>query len=81
MITVEVTAMVQYTCKLSEEDSEKVKEYAEENECELTEAIDMLYSSDEIDLYHNSTESDFSTESIDFAYEEDELIRRQMGFW
>jgi hypothetical protein len=81
MITVEVTAMVQYTCKLSEDESEKVKEYAEENECELTEAVHALYNLGEIDLYGHSTESDFSTESIDFAYEEDELIRRQMGFW
>ena len=81
MITVEVTASVQYTCKLSEEESEKVKEYAEENECELTEAVYALYILGEIDLYGHSTESDFSTESIDFAYEEDELIRRQMGFW
>ena len=81
MLTVEVTAMVQYTCKLSEYESEKVKEYAEENECELAEAVHALYNLGEIDLYHHSTESDFSTESIDFAYEEDELIRRQMSFW
>lgn len=81
MLTVEVTAMVQYTCKLSEDESKKVKEYAEENECELTEAVHALYNLGEIDLYHHSVESDFSTESIDFAYEEDYPIRRQMSFW
>jgi hypothetical protein len=81
MITVEVTAMVQYTCKLSEEDSERVKEFAKENDIDLAVAVHELYSVNEIDLYHHSTESDFSTESIDFAYEEDELIRRQISFW
>jgi hypothetical protein len=81
MITVEVTAMVQYTCKLSEEDSEKVKEFARENDIDLDVAVHELYSVNEIDLYRHSTESDFSTESVDFAYEEDELIRRQISFW
>ncbi len=81
MITVETTATVQYTCRLSEHESEKVKEYAKENDCELAEAVFALYSLNEIDLYHHSTESDFCTESVDFAYEEDELIRRQISFW
>ncbi len=81
MLTVEVTATVQYTCKLSEEDSEKVKEFAKENDVDLEVAVYELYSVNEIDLYHHSTESDFSTESVDFAYEEDELIRRQISFW
>ena len=71
MIIVEVTATVQYTCELSEHDSEKVKEYAEENEVEWTEAVIELYNSGEIYLYRNSTESDFSTNSIDNVYEED----------
>lgn len=81
MITVEFTAMVQYTCKLSEEDSEKVKEFAKENGIDLRLAVHELYSVNEIDLYRYSHESDVSTESIDFAYEEDELIRRQISFW
>lgn len=70
MITVEVTASVMYTCELTEEDEEKVKAYAEENEVTLAYAVDMLYSSGEINLYKNSVESDFNTETIDDAYEE-----------
>ena len=78
MITVEVTANVMYTCHLTEDDSEKVKEFAEENDCDWETAIWELYSVGELDLYHSSTESDFSTESIDAAYEKDALIRRLM---
>lgn len=70
MITVEVTAMVQYTCELTAEDEEKVKAYAEENDVTLVYAVDVLYSMGEINLYKNSVESDFSTETIDGAYEE-----------
>ena len=70
MITVETTASVMYTCELTEEDEEKVKIYAEENDMTLTEAVDALYCAGEINLYKNSVESDFSTESIDAAYEE-----------
>ena len=61
---VEVEAKVLYTCFLSQEDENKVRQYAEENECELEQAIWDLYWKCEIDLYHNSTESDFSTEEI-----------------
>ena len=43
MIKVEVKAEVTYTCFLSKEDSEKVKKYAEENDCELVEAVEKLY--------------------------------------
>jgi uncharacterized membrane protein len=70
MITVEVTASVMYTCELTEEDSEKVKAYAEANDVTLAYAVDVLYSMGEIHLYKNSVESDFNTETIDGAYEE-----------
>lgn len=70
MITVEVTASVLYTCQLTEEDEEKVKAFAEENDAELAVAVWELYSVGEINLYKNSVESDFSTEAIDDAYEE-----------
>lgn len=69
-LTVETTATVTYACFLTEEDSEKVINYADENELELTEAVAELYSSSEINLYYDSTESDFSTESIDMVTEE-----------
>lgn len=70
MITVEVTAMVQYTCELTAEDEEKVKAFAEENDVDLDVAVWELYADGEIDLYKHSVESDFSTERIDDAYEE-----------
>lgn len=70
MITVEVTASVMYTCELTTEDEEKVKEFAEENDVDLAVAVWELYSVGEINLYKNSVESDFSTERIDDAYEE-----------
>lgn len=70
MITVEVTASVMYTCELTTEDEEKVKEFAEENDVDLEVAVWELYSVGEINLYKNSVESDFSTERIDQAYEE-----------
>jgi hypothetical protein len=70
MIIVEVTASVSYTCQLTAEDEEKVKAFAEENDGSLAYAVDILYSRGEINLYKNSVESDFSTETIDGAYEE-----------
>jgi hypothetical protein len=70
MITVETTASVSYTCQLTAKDEEKVRAFAEENDVELADAIWELYWSGEINLYKNSVESDFSTESIDDAYEE-----------
>ena len=65
ILVVETTAIVTYACYLTEEDSEKVINYADENGLELTEAVAELYENSEINLYHESTESDFSTESID----------------
>ena len=65
MMIVETTATVTYTCWLSEEDSQKVIDYADKHNLELKEAVAELYTNNEIDLYDNSTDSDFSTESID----------------
>lgn len=62
---VEVEARVIYTCDLSQEDEQTVREYAEERGCTLATAIWECYCCDnKINLYHNSTESDFSTEEI-----------------
>lgn len=61
---VEVEAKVIYTCYLSQEDEEIVREYAEENECDLETAVWECYCDSKIGLYYNSTESDFSTEEI-----------------
>ena len=74
MMVVEVTALINYTCYLSEEDSIKVRKYAEEHDCELTEAVMELHTLGDIDLYKESVESDFCTQSIDSADDEDEDI-------
>ena len=70
MITVEVTASASYVCQLSAEDEEKVRAYAKENNTDLVDAVNELYWRGRIDLYKNSVESDFNTESSDDAYEE-----------
>ena len=69
-----VTAEVQYCCELSEEDSQKVIEYAKENNCDYERAVWELYCwYNRIDLYGNSHESDFSTEDIyDVELDEEE---------
>jgi selenophosphate synthetase-related protein len=66
-IEVEVTATVSYVCNLNEEDTKKVCDCANEQGLTLREAVAELYADGEIDLYAYSTESDFSTESIDKA--------------
>lgn len=71
MITVEVKAETEYTCWLNESDSQKVLDFLESNpEYDTAEAVAKLYADGEINLYKNSTESDFSTEEILNAYEE-----------
>lgn len=57
-------ATVQYACRLSAEDEQKVREYAEQNDATLEEAVEALYSDCAIDLYADSWESDFCTNSI-----------------
>lgn len=71
-IEVETTATVTYVCSLNEEDTKKVCDYASESGLTLKEAVAELYSNGEIDLYKYSTESDFSTESIDRVSREGE---------
>ena len=61
---VEVEARVLYTCYLSQEDEQTVREYAEEKGRDLETAVWICYAKNEISLYYNSTESDFSTEEI-----------------
>ena len=61
---VEVEARVMYTCYLSQEDEETVRKYVEENGGDFCTAVWECYCNNEINLYYNSTESDFSTEEI-----------------
>ena len=65
MIMVETTAEVVTTCYLTDSDEEKVKNYMEENCCDLEDAVKELFWNNEIDIYADSTESHFHTQSID----------------
>ena len=65
-----VEATVQYVCLSSAEDEQKVREYAEENSTTLEEAIKELYDDSDINLYNDSWESDFSTNTILYVDEE-----------
>ena len=61
----EVEARINYTCFLSEEDAQIVREYAEEHNIDLDLAVWRCYQNGSITLYNNDTiESDFSTEEI-----------------
>ena len=61
---VEVEARVLYTCELSVEDEEIVRDYVKENGGDFSTAVWECYCNHKINLYYNSTESDFSTEEI-----------------
>lgn len=63
-LVVMTEATVQYACRLSAEDEQKVREYAEKNDATLEEAVDALYSDCAIDLYADSWESDFNADAI-----------------
>jgi len=64
LFAVNVDAIVTYTCYLDEEESQKVQECAEQEECSLEDAVMMLYNEGQLNLYHNCVESDFSTEKV-----------------
>lgn len=57
-------ATVQYACRLSTEDEQKVREFAKEYDTTLEEAVEALYSDCVINLYADSWESDFNTNEI-----------------
>ena len=59
MMYVEVSATVVYSCKLYGNEADKVKAYAEENDCSLEAAVYNLYADGELDIYLDSCESDF----------------------
>ena len=63
-LAVTVEATVTYTCYLDEEDGASVKKLADEYDLDLEEAVRWLYRSNELNLYKNSVESDFSTDEI-----------------
>lgn len=67
-----VKATVTYACWLSEEDEQKVRDYIGDTDLSTADAVMELYDAGKIDLYKNSTESDFSTNYITSIYREDE---------
>lgn len=73
---VEAIGKIYYTCELSEEDEEKVVNYIKDNPDEfeymdaedaIIEAVRILWENHEIDLYNSSTESDYSTDEINWS--------------
>ena len=63
-MTVEVEARVIYTCYLSQDDEQTVRNYVKKNGGDFETAVWECYYNGEISLYRDSTESDFSTEEI-----------------
>lgn len=59
-----VEATVTYACRLSEEDEQKIRDYIGDTDLSTADAIIELYFAKEIDLYKNSTESDFETNYV-----------------
>ena len=67
-----VEATVTYACWLSKEDEKKVLAYIGDTDLSMEDAIMELYNEGKINLYKNSTESDFSTNYITSVEREDE---------
>ena len=67
-----VEATVTYACWLSEEDEQKVRDYIGDTDLSIEDAVWELYGAGKIELYNNSTESDFSTNDIISVDREDE---------
>jgi hypothetical protein len=63
-LVVTAEATVTYTCTLSEEDSQKVRDYIGDTDLSFEDAVLELYFSGEINIYRDFIESDFSTEQI-----------------
>lgn len=67
-----VEATVTYACQLSEEDEQKIRDYIGDTDLSTADAVIELYDAGEIELYKNSTESDFCTNYITSVYKESE---------
>lgn len=87
MLTVEAVGTIYYTCELSNEDEDKVIRYIKDNEDNLDyideetimEAVRELWANGEIELYANSTESDYSTEEINWSEFEERSPEEILG--
>lgn len=67
-----VEATVTYACWLSEEDEQKIRDYIGDTDLSTADAIRELHYAGKINLYKNSTESDFYTNYVTEIYREDE---------
>lgn len=89
-IKVETTALVTYTCELSDSQEEIILKWIADNaealeymtsEEAIIHAVTELYDNGKLQLYSDSVESDFSTESIQWSeFEErsgDDIINRR----
>ena len=88
MFKVEAVGTIYYTCELSDEDEEKVVNYIKDNPEEfeymdndeaIVEAVRILCGNSEIELYNNATESDYSTEYINWSEFEDRSAEEILG--
>ena len=88
MFKIEAVATVYYTCSLSEEDFQKVINYIKENprkfefmsdKDKIIEAVGILASDCEIELYGNATESDFITDEIKWSTFEERTAEEILG--
>lgn len=87
MLKVEAVGTIYYTCELSDKDEEKVVNYVKNNSDDLDyideetimEAIRELWANGEIELYANSTESEYSTEEINWSEFEDRSVEEILG--
>lgn len=65
MMRVEAKSLVTYTCHLTEDDEEKVRSYAKEQNISLDEAIEYLWENEDINIYAgDQTESDSWTQEV-----------------
>ena len=64
MIELTAIAEVWYSCELTEEDEQKVREFMESEDKDVAYAVRELWMRGEIEIYTNSVESDFHTQEI-----------------
>ncbi len=64
MIELTAIAEVWYSCELTEEDEQKVREFMESEGEDVAYAVRELWMRNEIEIYTNSIESDFRTQEI-----------------
>ena len=64
-----VSGISVYRCRLTDEEEQKVKQYAEENDTTFETAVSILYDREEINLYYDCEESDYYIEKIEQVFD------------